>query len=245
MSANHEPIGLVDLTIYLRQFSILIGAGVSLMRSLSILQRGLTSDPLRAVNVEIMRQIEAGETLSKAMCTDPPVFTPFLIGMVRAGEVGGVLDITLDRAADFYQRQLDNRRQRFIQYATAQVLGHEREEQFEAAMEDLQDKLMIEYFCTMLGTLLGSGVPILQALEVSAQMLPERPAQGVAQACANLREGSTTIIPPLAAAGFPPGVVTMLSVGEETGTLDRLALRAGELLGAEIEGRLQTALGLN
>lgn len=244
MPTDHEPIGLVDLTVYLRQFSLMIRSGVSLMRSLHVLQQGITFEPLREANAEIMRKIEGGETLSKSMCSHPQLFTPFLIGMVRAGEIGGVLDGTMARAADFYQRQLDNRRQRFIQYATAQVLGHEHEEQFEAAMEALQDRLVIEYFCTMLGTLLGSGVPIVQALEASAQMLPERLAQGVSQACEGLREGGT-IIPPLAAAGFPPGVVVLLSIGEETGALDRLALRAGELVGAEIEGRLQAALGLN
>lgn len=246
MVHEHEnEIGLVDLTAYLRQFSLMIGAGVSLLRSLHVLQQGLTFAPLAEANAHLMREIEGGSTLSGAMASRPQLFTPFLLGLVRAGEVGGVLEVTLQRAADFYQRQLEQRRQRFIQYATAQVLGHEYEEAYEQAMEELQDTLLVQYFCYMLGTMLGSGVPILLALEVAATMLPERLAAGVAQACEQLQEGGTTLVPPLLTAGFPPPVVTLFGIGEERGTLDRLALRAGEVLEAQVEARLQGALGLN
>jgi type II secretory pathway component PulF len=245
MEQQDNPVGLVDLTSYLRQFSLMINAGVSLMRCMDVLARSITFEPLREANAAVMRDIEAGTNLSKAMSAHPRLFTPFLIGLVRAGEVGGVLDLTMERAADFYQRQLDNRRQRFIQYATAQVLGHEYEEQYEQAMEQLQDTLLIQYFCYMLGTMLGSGVPIVQALEVAATMLPERLAQGVLQARDDIHSGGTSLIPPLLTVGFPAAVVTLFSIGEETGTLDRLAVRAGDLLEAQIEARLQTALGLN
>lgn len=244
MLTNEEPIGLVDLTVYLRQFSIMISAGVSLVRCLHLLDQSVTYEPLRQANLRVRAEVEGGATLSQAMCAHPQLFTPFLVGLVRAGEVGGVLDVTMQGAADFYARQLEHRRQRFIQYATAQVLGHEYEEQYEQAMEELQETLLIEYFCTMFGTMLGSGVPLLQALEAAAMMLPERLEQAVYQAREEIREGNS-LTPALTVAGFPAHVVTLMTIGEETGALDRMALRAGDLLEAQVEGRLQAALGLN
>lgn len=244
MAANQEPIGLVDLTVYLRLFSTMISAGVSLVRCLHVLDQSIAYEPLKEANLQVRAAIEGGETLSNSMCAHPHLFTPFLIGLVRAGEIGGVLDDTLQRAANFYARQLEHRRQRFIQYATAQVLGHEYEEQYERAMGELQDTLLIEYFCYMFGTMLGSGVPLVQAMEVGAVSLPERLQRGVMQAREAVREGES-IGPALVVAGFPAHVVMMFTIGEETGALDRMALRAGDLLEAQVEGRLQVALGLN
>jgi type II secretory pathway component PulF len=239
-----EPIGLVDLTAYLRQFSIMINAGVSLIRCLYTLDQAITYEPLKQANDQLKRDIEGGETLSRSMCSHPQIFTPFLVGLVRAGEIGGVLDDTMMRAADFYERQLEHRRQRFMQYATAQVLGEEYEQEYEQALADLQETLLIEYFCYMFGTMLGAGVPVLQALEVAAEILPERLQAGIMQARDSVREGAS-IGPAMTVAGFPGAVVMLLTIGEETGTLDRMALRAGDILQAQAEARLQVALGLN
>lgn len=244
MPISEEPIGLVDLTVYLRLFSIMINTGVSLIRCMHTLDQTTTYEPLKEANRQMMADIEGGSTLSKAMCAHPHLFTPFLVGLVRAGEVGGVLDVTLQRAADFYARQLEHRRQRFMQYATAQVLGHEYEHRYEQALEQLQEMLLIEYFCYMFGTMLGCGVPVLQALEVAAVNLPQRLREGVMHAREAIREGSS-ISPALAVAGFPAHVVMMMTIGEENGALDRTALRAGDLLEAQVDGRLQAALGLN
>jgi type II secretory pathway component PulF len=244
MHQPQDPIGLVDLTAYLRQFSIMINAGVSLIRSLHVLDQSISFEPLKQANQQLQRDIEGGETLSKSMCAHPHLFTPFLIGLVRAGEIGGVLDDTMMRAADFYERQLHHRRQRFMQYATAQVLGEEYERKYEQALTDLQDRLLIEYFCYMFGTMLGAGVPLLQAMEVAGEILPERLQAGVMQARQDVRERGS-IGPAMTVSGFPGAVVMLLTIGEETGALDRMALRAGDILEAEIEGRLQVALGLN
>ncbi|MGE5531958.1 MAG: type II secretion system F family protein [Bacteroidota bacterium] len=244
MHHHEEPIGLVDLTAYLRQFSIMINAGVSLMRCLHVLDQSINFEPLRLANQQLQRDVEGGETLSKSMCSHPQMFTPFLIGLVRAGEIGGVLDDTMMRAAGFYERQLHHRRERFLQYATAQVLGEEYEQKYEQALTDLQDTLLIEYFCYMFGTMLGAGVPLLQAMEVAAEILPERLQAGVMQARVSVREGAS-IGPAMTVAGFPGAVVTLLTIGEETGALDRMALRAGDILEAQAEARLQVALGLN
>lgn len=244
MPNSEAPVGLADLTCYLRSLSIMLSAGVSLMRSLSVLAESTVCPPLREANARLAEEIQGGTTLSGAMRGFPHLFTSFLISMVRAGEIGGVLDDTLDRAAELYERQLEHRRQRFVHYATAQVLGQEYEDRFETAMEEVQERLAVQYFCYMLGVMLAAGVPVLQALAVAAEILPERLAHGVEQAREALRAGAS-ITESLAAAGFPAGVIQLLAIGEETRDLDRLVMRAGDLLSVEIEGRLQAALGLN
>lgn len=242
---DKEPVGLVDLTVYLRVFSMLIESGVSLMRSLLILEKSTTYEPLRQANQEIMTAVEGGETLSKAMCSHPELFNTFLIGLVRAGEIGGVLDETMRRAADFYQKQLDYRRQRYTLYATAAALGEETVHGYEHALEEVADELLIQHFCYMFGTMLISGVPVLQAMEVAAEVLPERQAEGIMKAREGLRAGETTLAPYLVASGFSPALVTLFSIGEETGSLDRMALRAGDIIGAQVDGRLEAAVGFN
>lgn len=242
---DKEPVGLVDLTVYLRVFSMLVESGVSLMHIMHILDRSTTYEPLRQANKGIMEAVEGGETLSKSMCGYPQLFSPFLIGLIRAGEVGGVLDETMRRAADFYQRQLDYRRQRYTLYATAAALGEETVNEYEHALEEVADDLLIQHFCYMFGTMLISGVPVLQAMEVAAEVLPERQAEGVMKAREGLREGETTLAPYLVASGFSPALVTLFSIGEETGSLDRMALRAGDIIGAQVDGRLEAALGFN
>ena len=254
MHSSEGLIGLVDLTTYLRMCSVLTNSGVSLMRSLDILDESITFEPLKVANRQIMDDIQGGKSLSAAMSAHPKLFTGFLIAIVRAGEIGGVLDDTLERAADFYQRHLEYRRQRIICLATARALGREQGDQFVTLVRGLEVKLVIQYFMYMLGTMLGSGVPIVQALEVAAEILPEvrahdevrdALAEAVLKARDDVRDGAGTIVPPLVAAGFPRGVVAFINIGEGEGTLDRMCLRAGDLLGAEIEGRMQEALELN
>lgn len=239
-----ERVPLADMVSYLQVFSILIESGVSLMRSMHVLDQTITYEPLKVANRDLMAQVEGGETLSKSMCAHAQLFSPFLIGLVRAGEVGGVLDETLRRAADFYQKQLDYRRERQVLNGTAMALGEKQSQQYEAALAATADDVQIQYFCYMLGTMLLSGVPILQALEVAAQVLPERQAEGVEVARQALRDGES-LSPPLLASGFPAAVVTLFHIGEETRNLDRLVLRAGDVLGAQIQGQLQAALDLN
>ncbi|MEN6643941.1 MAG: type II secretion system F family protein [Armatimonadia bacterium] len=242
---DKEPVGLVELTVYLRVYAMLIESGVSLMRCMHILDQSTTYEPLRQANKEIMDAVEGGETLSKSMCAHPELFSSFLIGLVRAGEVGGVLDETMRRAADFYQKQLDYRRQRYTLYATAAALGEETVGQYEKALEEVADDLLIQYFCHMFGTMLLSGVPLLQAMQVAAEVLPERQAEGIMKAREGLREGETSLAPYLVASGFPSALVMLFTIGEETGDLDRMALRAGDIIGAQVAGRLEASLGFN
>lgn len=240
---NETALPLVDLVAYLRVYSLLINAGVSLMRSMDVLTGHITHPELRAAHLDVMRQVEEGSTLSAAMMAHPSVFSGFLIYLVRAGEVGGVLDVTMERAADFYEQQVVLQRDRTVQQAAALVLGRGDEERYGAAMAEAEQLTVLQYFCTMFGTMLGAGVPILLTMQTAADILPESMAEAVRAMAVALREKEvSSLAPRFAAAGFPAEVVTLVDIGEQCGTLDRTMVRAGDILGARVQGLLLRAL---
>jgi type II secretory pathway component PulF len=241
---NETDLPLVDLVPYLRVFSHLINAGVCLIRALDILTPQIAHDGLREAHLDVMRRIEAGSTLSHAMLAHPDVFNVFLIGLVRAGEVGGVLDETMARAAELYEKQLLLHRDRIVQQAAARALGQECEGRYEAALAAAEPLVVQQYFCLMFGTMLGSGVPVVQALQTAAEILPEDHAEVLRSAATALRAGEMdTLAPSFAAAGFPPEVTNLIAIGEECGTLDLTIVQAGDVLGARVQGLLLRALG--
>jgi type IV pilus assembly protein PilC len=88
-----------DLTLFSRQFATMIGSGLTILRSLMILEEQVQSKNLRNVISEIASDIEGGRSLSEAMEKHPKAFDRLYVSMVRAGEVGGVLEMTLQRVA--------------------------------------------------------------------------------------------------------------------------------------------------
>jgi len=96
-----------DITIFARQFSTMINAGLSLTKCLSILSEQSDSKELREIIAQIGRDVEAGQSLSEAMSTHSKIFPNLFINMVRAGETGGVLDEVLDRVADSLEASAD------------------------------------------------------------------------------------------------------------------------------------------
>ena len=88
-----------DLTLFSRQFATMIGSGLTILRSLMILEEQVTSKNLKKILTEIASDIEGGRSLSEAMEKHPKAFDRLFVSMVRAGEVGGVLEMTLQRIA--------------------------------------------------------------------------------------------------------------------------------------------------
>ncbi len=95
-----DRVGSKDIAIFSRQFSTMINAGLSLLRSLSILAEQSDNSTLSKVILEVKKDVEKGTSLSQAMENHPKVFSKLYTSMVKAGEVGGVLDETLIRLAD-------------------------------------------------------------------------------------------------------------------------------------------------
>ncbi len=318
-SATKKPGGgfgrvrLTDLSIFCRQFSTMIDAGVSLVRCLSVLAEQTASPKLKAIVMDIQKEVEAGQTLSASMRKYPRVFNNLFVGLVRAGEVGGVLEESLQRLSQFLEKDVELRRKvksamtypcivivvaitivtllvalilpRFMQLFTdlgvkdfptmTQMLmdfshflnqywyialgglvvfymlfrafvrtkfGKRVYDRFKLSMPvfgKLNHKICLARFSRTLGTLLSSGVPILQALETVAGTVDnDIIADAVLEARARIREGDRIGDPLQKSKQFPPMVVQMISIGEESGALDQMLTKIAEFYEQEVDAAL-------
>jgi general secretion pathway protein F len=102
-----------DLSIFTRQLSILIGAGIPIVEALgAILDQGGDS-PLSRIASVVREQVKEGRPLSVALSSEPGVFSSIYLNMVRAGEESGTLEIMLNRLADLMENQVNTRRKIF------------------------------------------------------------------------------------------------------------------------------------
>lgn len=92
------------LTLFTRQLSTLQDAGLPLLRSLQILEGQQKPGKLKNVLQGVCEDVEGGSSLSEAMAKHPKAFNRLYTKMVAAGEVGGVLDIILQRLAEFMEK---------------------------------------------------------------------------------------------------------------------------------------------
>ncbi len=110
MFAGFRRVKLGDLATFCRQFATLQDAGVSMIRALSVLEKQTSNYALKLVIRDLQAEVEGGAMLSRAMTKYPRVFSPLSVGLVRAGEVGGVLDEVLERLALFLEKEVEIRR---------------------------------------------------------------------------------------------------------------------------------------
>ena len=103
-------IALKDVAVLSRQFATMVNAGLSLPRSLTILAEQTENKELAGVIAEVRDDVEEGASLSAAMTRHPKAFNRLFVSMVRAGEVGGMLDDVLLRLADTIEGQVGLRR---------------------------------------------------------------------------------------------------------------------------------------
>ena len=94
---------LKDLAILSRQFASMTSSGLTLLRSLAILEEQTSKPKLRLALSQIRVDVQGGATLSKAMSAHPDHFPLLMVNMVRAGETGGFLDEALSRIAKMYE----------------------------------------------------------------------------------------------------------------------------------------------
>jgi len=308
-------VKLRDLSIFYRQFATMINAGVSLIRCLDVLEQQTSSYRLKTIIRDIESEVEGGASLSQAMTKYPRTFSQLAIGLVRAGEVGGVLDETLSRLALFIESDMELRRKvksamtypvLVLIFATVIVLVLTTYilPQFIKVFKDLgleedafplptlmlmrasdfvihkwwmailiiigltvvfnrvratktgkhiwdmlalkapvfgglTHKIAIARFARTLATLIGSGVPILQAMETTAGTITnDLISDAVLAARANIRQGDTIADPLAASKQFPPMVVQMVSIGEETGQLDDMLEKVADFYEAEVDASL-------
>lgn len=113
-----------QLTLFTRQLSTLQDAGLPLLRSLQILEAQQKPGTLKSVLMDVCEEVQGGASLSDAMSRHPRAFDRLYCKMVAAGEVGGVLDIILQRLAEFMEKaQRLKRRIRGAMVYPAVVIG--------------------------------------------------------------------------------------------------------------------------
>src|SRR5207253_10869624 len=94
-----------------RQLSTMINSGMSILRSLYVLEEQTEGKFLKETLVAVRKDVEAGLSLSDAMARHPKVFSPLFVAMTQAGETGGVLEDPLLRVADQLEKDASLRRQ--------------------------------------------------------------------------------------------------------------------------------------
>ena len=118
-----NPVKLQDFVVYLRQFSTLIRAGVTVVESTKILANQTESKHLQRVLFEVEEELRQGNALSEATNKHPKVFTPMFVNMIRAGEASGTLDETLDRLATQFEKQHETKQKIVSALTYPAVLG--------------------------------------------------------------------------------------------------------------------------
>lgn len=312
---RYGKVKLGNLAVFCRQFSTMVDAGVSLVRCLDVLAQQTQDPKLKKILIDVGERVEGGESLSRAMQRHPRSFNNLFIGLIRAGEVGGVLEESLQRLSHFLEKDVELRRKVkaamtypvlvFIlavgitfflvywfvpQWAVILTdLGLKAEDipaptQFLISLADnlknnwwimllsliaiifayklfvstrfgrrvadraklkvpvfgkLHHKICMARFSRTMGTLLTSGVPILQAMETVAGTVGNTiMSDAVMEARARIREGDRIGEPLEASRLFPPMVVHMIGVGEESGSLDFMLQKIADFYEAEVESTL-------
>ena len=110
---------------------------------------------------------------------------------------------------------------------------------------DLVTKVAVARFARTLGTLITSGVPILQALKITRETIGNEVVQNAVDAVhESVKEGDTIAAPLDKSKVFPAMVVNMIDVGEETGSLDAMLVKVADIYDAEVENAVEAMLSL-
>ena len=100
-----ERVSANEVAVFTRQLSTLLGAGMPLVPSLSILMNQEQNPLLKKSLAQIREQVNEGKSLTEGMSVFPRIFPPFYLNMVRAGEASGTINLVLERLADFSENQ--------------------------------------------------------------------------------------------------------------------------------------------
>ncbi len=227
----------LNCVLFTERFSRLIDGGVSLVRSLQALED--IPPPYGPAIADLRRRVEGGDSLSGPMKEYPQLFSAFYVGMVRAGEAGGVLEETLQRARQVTTREWELARRRPTS-ETPLYLTLPSDSPPPGGWTDLtkyQRLLALALFCNALSILLSSGVPILQALEIVGELLPTTQRMEMETVRTAVREAIPLhkALEPLGI--FPSFVIAFLEAGFVSGSPDSALYLAAETIEQEMNCR--------
>jgi type IV pilus assembly protein PilC len=307
-----------QITIFCRQFSTMISAGLPVLQALSILCDQAEDKVFKEVLIKVRDDIGGGANLSDAMSKFPSIFDTLFCNMIRAGELSGALDGILDRLSSYLEKadalttkikgamtypatimviagiiiivlmvkvvptfktvfesfggQLPLPTRVFLgisewfqKYAIFLVAGGagiffvvqilHRTDRGGMILDGLLLKIpvfgilvkkqTVARFSRTLGTLLKSGVQILDALDTVARSSGNRVIEkALLDTRAAVREGQSLTDPLKATKLFPSMVVQMVSVGEETGKLDDMLLRMSDFYDSEVDVAVDSIMSM-
>ena len=308
------------LTTFTRQLATLVDAGLPLLRGLRVLAKQEKNSTLRRIIGDLGDSIEGGSTFSEALAQHPKTFSKLFINMVKAGEMGGVLEVVLNRLAEFMEKaeKIKGKVIAAMFYPAAVMVVAvsilallmvfvvpKFREVFEDMLEGaelpqftqfvlnvsetiatnslqtsiialaaffvfwlaiktkwgrwLWDKLKLKFpilgpviskvaisrFTRTLGTLVSSGVPILQALtivrETAGNVIISNAVTSVHE---SVKEGETITVPLEQSKVFPPMVISMVDVGEQTGALPEMMMRIADNYDEEVDNAVAAMTSL-
>ena len=307
-------IKIRDMVIFTRQFSTLISSGMSLLESLTVLEKQTLSTKLAKIISEIRVNVESGHTLSESMAEHPIVFNRLFISLIRAGEAGGVLDRTMNDLAVFLEkeeklRQTVKNKTAYPKFVLAFAvvitmvmiiflvpsfegiyasLGAQlpsitrgilyigslfkniyfyiilavvvfggrylfkrfaRSEKGRHIIDKIKIKLpkvgelfikmSLARFTRHFGILLGTGVPILNSLEIAKGVADNILIdEALEKIKVSIREGENISEPMSKIPLFPNMMVQMMAVGERTGTLDSISNKIADFYDDEVSNTI-------
>jgi type IV pilus assembly protein PilC len=307
------------LTTFTRQLATLVDAGLPLLRGLRVLEKQERNANLKSILGQLSLAIEGGSTFSEALAQHPKVFNRLFVNMVKAGELGGVLEVVLKRLAEFSEKaqKIKGKVKAAMFYPVAVMVvavgimillmvmvvpkfkdvfagmnmklpgftlfvlavsdiikshilmtlgcmavavviflitinktksGRYIWDKFKLKMPALGpviSKVAISRFTRTLGTLVSSGVPILQALmivkETAGNVII---SNAVGKVHESVKEGETITAPLESSGVFPPMVVSMVDVGEQTGALPEMLLKIADNYDEEVDNAVSAMTSL-
>jgi type IV pilus assembly protein PilC len=107
IAAKTGSVKLQSLVIFSRQFATMIDAGIGIVKCLDILETQCKEPTLRAIVGQVRRDVKDGLSLTDAIIKHPRCFSKLYINMIKAAEIGGILDKILDRLAGFLEKEME------------------------------------------------------------------------------------------------------------------------------------------
>ena len=98
---------LAALVVFSRQFATMIDAGISVLKCMDILEGQIKDLPLKGAVAAVRKDVKGGLALADALSKHPSCFSKLYVNMIRAAELGGILDIILDRLAGFLEKEME------------------------------------------------------------------------------------------------------------------------------------------
>jgi len=319
---GRKKVKAKDLSIFTRQFSVMIDAGLPLVQCLEILAQQQENKYFQQILLQVRQDVEEGSTLSAAMARHPRVFDQLYANMVEAGETGGILDLILQRLSTFIEKIVKLKRDVIsaLIYPSAVVLlavvavavimvvvipqfqniflgllgpgellplptrivvgisnflagwgglgmlvviigavvglrfyyktpnGRKVMDRILLKLPifgSIVQKIAVARFSRTLSTLLSSGVPILQSLDITARTAGNVIIEeAIISVRTGVERGENFVDPLRATEVFPNMVSQMVGIGEQTGALDAMLGKIADFYEQEVDAAIANLLTL-